>query len=117
MESGEELLSNWQSDALEELAETDDSGSNRSRRSFFWLQGFAFLLGLGLLVYVINRVGVQPIFDALLRIGFGFFVILALSGVRHVLRTMAMRAAVPPEHRRFNFVQAFAAPLGGEGMS
>ena len=117
MESGEELLSNWQPDEIEELAETDDSGSNRSRRSFFWLQGFAFLLGLGLLVYVINRVGVQPIFDALLRIGFGFFVILALSGVRHVLRTMAMRAAVPPEHRRFNFMQAFAARLGGEAIS
>lgn len=117
MESGEELLSNWQPDEIEELAETDDSGSSRSRRSFFWLQGLAFLLGLGLLVYVINRVGVQPLFDALLRIGFGFFVILALSGVRHVLRTMAMRAAVPPEHRRFNFVQAFAARLGGEAIS
>ena len=74
MES-EELASNWQADEIEELAETEESDSSRSRRSFFWLQGFAFLLGLGLLVYVINRVGVQPIFDALLRIGFGFFVI------------------------------------------
>jgi len=117
IESGEELISNWQPDEIEELAETDDSGSSRSRRSFFWLQGLAFLLGLGLLVYVINRVGVQPIFDALLRIGFGFFVILGLSGLRHVLRTMAMRAAVPREHRRFNFMQAFAARLGGEAIS
>ena len=77
----------------------------------------AFLLGLGLLIYVINRVGVQPLFDALLRIGFGFFVIVGLSGLRHVLRTISMRAAVPAEHRRISFRQAFAARLGGEAIS
>lgn len=82
-----------------------------------WLQALAFLLGLGLLIYVINRVGVQPLFDALLRIGFGFFVIVGLSGLRHVLRTVSMRAAVPPEHRRISFRNAFAARLGGEAIS
>ena len=116
--SGEDFADNWPPDEVEELSEEPEaSTTNNSRRSFVWLQGFAFLLGLGLLVYVINRVGVQPIFDALLRIGFGFFFILALSGSRHVLRTIAMRAAVPPEHRRFNFRQAFAARLGGEAIS
>ena len=59
----------------------------------------------------------QPLFDALLRIGFGFFFVLAISGSRHVLRTIAMAAAVPAEHRRFNFFQAFAARLGGEAIS
>lgn len=117
MESGEDFVANWQADEIEEVPDSEVSGSSTSRRSFFWLQGFAFLLGLGLLVYVINRVGMQPIFDALLRIGFGFFVILGLSGLRHMLRTVAMRAAVPPEHRRFNFMQAFAARLGGETIS
>jgi putative ABC transport system permease protein len=87
------------------------------RRSVVWMQGLAFLLGLALLVYVINRVGMQPIFDALSRIGFGFFTLLAISGLRHVLRTIAMRTAVPPEHRRFTFAQAFAARLGGESIS
>ena len=81
------------------------------------LQVIAFLLGLALLVYVINRVGLQPIFDALGRIGFGFFLLLAISGARHVLRTLAMSIAVHPEHRRFNFFQAFAARLGGEAIS
>jgi len=117
MESGDEFATNWQPDEIEEVADSEVSGPSSSRRSFFWLQGFAFLLGLGLLIYVINRVGVQPIFDALFRIGFGFFVILGLNGARHALRTVAMRAAVPPEHRRFNFMQAFAARLGGETIS
>lgn len=103
--------------ALTSANHPEKTGSARGRRSVFWLQGVAFLLGLGLLVYVINRVGVQPVFDALGRIGFGFFLLLAISGSRHVLRTIAMRTAVPPEHRRFTFSQAFAARLGGESIS
>ncbi len=118
IETGEDFADDWQTEEIEELVEEPESSvTNNSRRSFVWLQSFAFLLGLGLLVYVIHRVGVQPIFDALLRIGFGFFFVLGLSGLRHVLRTIAMRAAVPPEHRRFNFQQAFAARLGGEAIS
>jgi putative ABC transport system permease protein len=117
-ESTEELTDNWQTAEAEELDEAPDaSPTSNSRRYIFWLQGLAFLLGLGLLILVINRVGVQPLFDALLRIGFGFFVIVGLSGLRHVLRTISMRAAVPPEHRRITFRQAFAARLGGEAIS
>ena len=94
-----------------------DKASGRAHRSILWLQSFAFLFGTALLIYVINRVGVQPIFDALGRIGFGFFTLLAIIGSRHILRTLAMSAAVAPEHRRFNFFQAFAARLGGEAIS
>lgn len=114
----DEFGEDWQTEEIEELPEGPETSiSKNSRRSFAWLQTLAFLLGLALLVYVINKVGVQPLFDALLRIGFGFFVILGLSGSRHVLRTIAMRAAVPPEHRRITFRQAFAARLGGEAIS
>lgn len=119
--SENQLTDEWQDD-LRELEELVDEGEpaspDNSRRSFIWLQAIAFLLGLALLVYVINRVGLQPIFDALLRIGFfGFLILLAISGSRHVFRTIAMSAAVPREHRRFNFGQAFAARLGGEAIS
>ena len=118
MIESDELGADWQTEEPEELSEeTTASASKTSRRSFAWLQTLAFLLGLVLLVYVINRVGLQPLFDALLRIGFGFFIVLGLSGLRHVLRTIAMRSAVPPEHRRISFRQAFAARLGGEAIS
>ena len=115
-----QLSEPWPEDfsELEELVDQGEpSGPDSSRRSFIWLQSIAFLLGLGLLVYVINRVGMQPIFDALLRIGFGFFILLAISGSRHVFRTISMAAAVPAEHRQFSFLQAFAARLGGEAIS
>src|SRR2546430_1407522 len=77
----------------------------------------AFVLGAALLVYVIRKIGVQPIFTALSHVGLGFFLVVALNGLRHVLRTIAMRLSVTPEHRRFTFLQAFAARLGGESMS
>ncbi|HYJ45894.1 MAG TPA: hypothetical protein VEV81_04710, partial [Pyrinomonadaceae bacterium] len=102
---------------LDLVEEPEQSGSNSFRRKVIWLQGVAFLLGLALLVYVINRVGVQPIFDALLKIGFGFFVLLAISGSRHVFRAISMRTAIDPKHRRFSFKHALAVRLGGESVS
>lgn len=104
--------------ALMEKTETHATAKpSRARRSIAWLQAVAFLLGALLLVYLIRTVGVEPIFSALGRVGFGFFVVVAANGLRHVLRTIAMRLSVPPEHRRFSFLQAFAARLGGESMS
>jgi putative ABC transport system permease protein len=101
---------------LEEVVE-ERSGGKSAKRSFFWLQGIAFLLGVGLFVYVINRVGVQPIFDALAKIGLGFFIIIGTNGFRHVLRTISMSIAVDPEHRKFSFRNVFAARLGGETVT
>jgi len=109
--------------SLDDLAlmETSDSKSvakpSNAKRSIAWLQAVAFVLGALLLVYVIRKVGVQPIFSALGRVGFGFFLVVGINGLRHVLRTIAMSLSVPPEHRRFTFLQAFAARLGGESMS
>lgn len=90
---------------------------SHTKRSVAWAQTMAFVLGAALLVYVVRKIGVQPIFAALSHVGFGFFLVVALNGLRHVLRTIAMRLSVTPEHRRFTFLQAFAARLGGESMS
>ena len=90
---------------------------SRAKRSIAWLQAIAFVLGVVLLVYLIRTVGIEPIFSALGRVGFGFFVVVAANGARHLLRTIAMRLSVPAEHRRFSLLQAFAARLGGESMS
>jgi putative ABC transport system permease protein len=90
--------------------------TSRAKRAF-WLQTIAFLAGAILLVYLIRVVvGVETIVAALTRVGFGFFIVVAANGARHVLRTISMRLAVAPEYRRFTFLQAFAARLGGESM-
>jgi putative ABC transport system permease protein len=85
--------------------------------TILWIQAVAFLLGLALLIYVINRVGVQPIFDALGRIGYGFFLLLAINSSRHFFRTAAMMVAVHPEHRRFSYLNALSARFAGEAIS
>jgi putative ABC transport system permease protein len=109
--------------SLDDRALTDKSEApsvtrpSRAKRSVAWLQTVAFLLGALLLFYLVRKVGVEQIFSALSRVGFGFFIVVAANGTRHVLRTIAMRLAVSPEHRRFSFMQAFAARLGGESMS
>lgn len=90
---------------------------SRAKRSIAWLQAIAFVLGALLLVWLIRSVGVEPIFSALGRVGFGFFIVVFANGLRHFLRTIAMRLSVAPEHRRFSLMQAFAARLGGESMS
>ena len=88
-----------------------------ARRSGTTLHVVAFLLGLGLLVFLVNKVGLDPIFDALGRVGFGFLLLLGIIGLRHTFRTLAMRTAFPREHRGFTFGQAFAARLGGEAVT
>ena len=100
------------------LSEGQSSAKHsRGKRLVAYAQAVAFVLGALLLWYVVRRVGVEPIFTALARVGFGFFAVVALNGLRHVLRTISMSISVPPEHRRFGFMQAFAARLGGEAMS
>lgn len=95
----------------------DAPSTSKGRRGIFYLQAFAFAFGVGLLIYVVRRVGVQLIFDALTQIGFGFFALLSIIALRHVFRTFSMRIAVPPELRRFNFWQAFTARIGGEAVT
>ncbi len=95
----------------------ESRGKRRGRRRIVYLQFVAFLVGLALLIYVVRRVGVQSIFDALGQIGYGFFLLLALIGLRHLLRAVAMRTAFAPEHRRFSLWQAFVARIGGEAVT
>lgn len=92
-------------------------GNAGRSRSILYVQLIAFALGLALLIYVIRRVGVQSIFDALAQIGLGFFILIGISGLRHFFRAVSMRLAVPPDHRRFNLWQAFTTRLGGEAVS
>jgi putative ABC transport system permease protein len=92
-------------------------GGAGRRSSAIWVQLVAFALGLALLIYVVNRVGVQSIFDTLAQIGLGFFLLIGISGLRHFFRAVSMRLAVPPDHRRFNLWQAFTTRLSGEAIS
>lgn len=103
---------------VDQESELQNGGvQGKGHRSVIWLQLVAFALGLALFIYVIKRVGLQPIFDALTQIGLGFFLLLSISGLRHFFRAVPMYLAVPPAHRRFNLWQAFTTRLSGEAIS
>jgi putative ABC transport system permease protein len=105
-------------DSVDLSADSRPTGPAFKKRGLmFWLHTVAFALGVALLIFLVQYIGVQPIFDALKRVGLGFFPVLLLIGLRHALRTIAMSISVPKEHRGFNFRQAFAARLGGEAIS
>ena len=98
--------------------EEEKEGVRRRRRGWlFYLHILAFVFGASLLFFLIRAVGIEPIFQALGQIHYGFLLLLGLAGVRHCLRTLSMRTAVAREHRRFTFWQAFTTRLAGETIS
>lgn len=100
-----------------EHEESEESGGRRRRGRLFYMQMLAFAFGASLLFFLIRAVGLEPIFQALGQIGYGFFILLGLAGTRHALRTLSMRTAVAREHRRFTFWQAYTTRLAGETIS
>jgi putative ABC transport system permease protein len=102
-----------------EIHITADTGEPGARRRgwLFYVHILAFVFGATLLVLLIRAVGVEPIFQALGQIHYGFFILLGLAGTRHGLRSFSMRIAVSRQHRRFSFWQAYTTRLAGETIS
>lgn len=55
-----------------------------------WLA--AWVIGLGLLVFVIKRTGLNTLLGQIYRLGWSFVILILLSGGRHVLRTASRTA-------------------------
>lgn len=72
-------------------------------------------LGLGLFVYVVWRAGVGEIWDDIRRLGAGFLVILALSGLRFVVRAYAWTLCFESPHR-LRLRDALRAYLTGDAV-
>ena len=75
----------------------------------------AALIGALLFIYAIRAVGWSNVLSGINRVGWGLVPILALSGLRFVLRAAAWRMCMPP-HAQFTLRQAFAAFLSGDAV-
>ena len=95
-------------------AVADDDGKSK-RRAWLPIAGFAF--GVAVLVFLVYFVGLETIYEPLAKIGWGFFLIVALNGIRHYLRAVCMYLAVPRAERTFNVRNAFSARLVGETIN
>ena len=75
----------------------------------------AALAGAVLFTYAIRNVGWGNVLDGIKRVGWGLVPILALAGLRFVLRAAAWRLCMPA-NAQFTLGQAFAAFLSGDAV-
>ncbi len=92
--------------------EPDSRSAARRGRLLTLLGGLA---GAILFVYAIERAGTAEILEGVRRVGWGLVAILALAGLRFVLRAQCWRLCVPPA-TRLSHSQAFAAFLAGDAV-
>jgi Lysylphosphatidylglycerol synthase TM region len=73
------------------------------------------LLGLLLFAYFVSRAGVGEIVSRIQSLGAGFFLIIAISSLRYVVRSLAWTRCIEGPHR-LPFRDAFAARLMGDAL-
>ncbi|HEY0004814.1 MAG TPA: lysylphosphatidylglycerol synthase transmembrane domain-containing protein [Pyrinomonadaceae bacterium] len=73
------------------------------------------VLGLVLFVYFVKRAGVEQILEGIKRLGAGFLLVFAISGIRPVVRALAWtRCCEAPD--RLPFLDALKARLMGDAL-
>ena len=93
-----------------------DSTKRRARNRRLAPLGIIFaLLGLLLFAYFIKKAGLTEIVAGIRRLGAGFALILAISAVRHVVRSLAWTICFEPPYR-LRFRDALAARLMGDAL-
>src|SRR5688572_8860886 len=90
-------------------------GSHSRARKFAPVGIIFVILGLLLFAYTVNKVGVANIIDGIQRLGAGFVLILLLSGIRHVVRSIAWTKCFEPPYR-LRFRDALEGRLMGDAL-
>ncbi len=72
-------------------------------------------VGAVLFTYAVGRVGLDALSDGVRRVGWGLVAILALGGVRFLLRAQCWRLCLPPSVR-LDLPHAFGAFLAGDAV-
>lgn len=89
--------------------------SATSRKRFTPLGIILALAGVILFVYFVRKAGLTQIVDGIRRLGAGFILILAISAVRHVVRSIAWTMCIEAPYR-LRFRDALRARLMGDAI-
>lgn len=73
------------------------------------------VVGLALFTYFVKRAGISQISDGIRRLGAGFLIIIAISAVRQVVRSLSWSLCVEEPHR-LRFWDAFRARVMGDAI-
>lgn len=96
------------------MKEQTDQSTGRTRK--FAPLGIIFaILGLLLFAYSVRKAGIFEIVSGIRRLGAGFLVILGLSAIRQVVRSLAWMKCLERPHR-LRFRDAFAARVMGDAL-
>lgn len=76
----------------------------------------SLIVGMGLLVYLIKRTGLDEITRYFRLMGWGFGLILALSAVRNLMRAGSWYLSIEPSHRSIGFWSLTNVMLAGEAI-
>jgi lysylphosphatidylglycerol synthase-like protein len=92
------------------------SANKQTKSKRFAPLGIVFgVIGLLLFVYFVRKAGPVEILSGIRRLGFGLILILAISSIRHIVRSLAWtRCVEKPFQLRFR--DAFAARLMGDAL-
>ena len=77
--------------------------------------GLAAIGGLALFVYFIQRAGVSDVFDGIRRLGWAFLIVVALGGIRHLVRAAAWRRCLEGTHH-LSLGRVFQAVIVGDAL-
>lgn len=105
-----------QEDSNPPISEPREPRNNQARNRKLARFGLVFaFLGLLLFAYFVRKAGVGQIIEGIKRLGFGFLLVLAISAVRQVVRSLAWTKCFEAPYV-IRFRDAFAARIMGDAL-
>ena len=89
--------------------------TQKSRKSLTPLGVIFAVIGLGLFAYFIKRAGIGQIAEGIANLGAGFLLIIAISAVRQIVRSLAWTLCMEAPYR-LRFWDAFRARVMGDAI-
>jgi glycosyltransferase 2 family protein len=80
------------------------------------IQIVSLVAGLILFAYLVSSVGIFRIADSIRLVGFGFVILIIVSGLRHLTRTLAWFYCIEADYRRIKIFELFNVRLAGEAV-
>ncbi len=94
---------------------TQESRRARSKKGLTPFGIIAFVFGLALFGYFVKKAGVSQILEGISRLGAGFALVVAVSALRQIARSIAWTLCMEPPYR-LRFRDAFRARVMGDAI-
>ena len=94
---------------------TESSTRTPSKKGLTPLGVIGFIVGLALFAYFVEKAGVGQILDGIGRLGAGFALVIAISALRQITRSIAWMLCMEPPYR-LRFRDAFRARVMGDAI-